>query len=267
MDNVLFELFVIIAELLIIAGSFVVLVYAGKFISDKIKSSSYFKSSKYLNPQEYLPEEEVFTIKQVFYLVMVLILIIIMLYLLFGWREGSYNLLILDIVVSIYLGIQIDKSSFRNKCLLILLVPFGFLSYVILSEVVLVVWSILHMLAFVYFIKKYCQKFIEYTETNGLGITIMLLFIIIFISFFITIVVEGVSPLNSIVMVSNAFTSNGYAVLGSSGWGKMNALFLVWSGFILSGVGTATLAVEIVLRYANGRFDRLEELAKKNKKK
>ena len=94
----------------------------------------------------------------------------------------------------------------------------------------------------------------------------MLLFLIVFVSFFITIVVEGVSPIDSIAMVSNAFTSNGYAILGSTGFGKLNAIFLVWSGFILSGVGTATLTVAIVMSHVNDKFDHLEDLVKKNKK-
>ena len=67
-------------------------------------------------------------------------------------------------------------------------------------------------------------------------------------------------------MTSNAFTSNGYAVLGNSSVGKLNSLILVWSGFILSGVATATLTVAIVMKRVNNDFDRLEELVKKNKK-
>ena len=94
----------------------------------------------------------------------------------------------------------------------------------------------------------------------------MLLFIIIFISFFVTIVVEHVTPIDSIAMVSNAFTSNGYSILGTSGLGKVNAIFLVWSGFILSGVGTATLTVALVVKQVNHKFDHLENLIKKNKK-
>ena len=81
-----------------------------------------------------------------------------------------------------------------------------------------------------------------------------------------TIVVEGVASFDSIAMVSNAFTSNGYAILGKSGLGKVNAIFLVWSGFILSGVGTATLTVAIVMSQVNSKFDHLEDLVRKNKK-
>jgi hypothetical protein len=67
-------------------------------------------------------------------------------------------------------------------------------------------------------------------------------------------------------MVSNAFTSNGYAILGKSSLGKVNSIILVWAGFILSGVGTATMTVAIVKRHLNKRFDDLEEMVKKNKK-
>ena len=65
-------------------------------------------------------------------------------------------------------------------------------------------------------------------------------------------------------MVSNAFTSNGYAVLGDSPIGKLNSLFLVWGGYILSGVGTATLATALVSRHFNKKFKELEELIKSN---
>ena len=77
-------------------------------------------------------------------------------------------------------------------------------------------------------------------------------------------VVEGVNPLDSLVMVSNAFTSNGYAVLGKTIPGKINSLFLVWSGYLISGVGTATLTAAILTRHFNRKFDKLEELIKKN---
>ena len=120
---------------------------------------------------------------------------------------------------------------------------------------------------FIYFIKVYYDRFKEYTESNGLGITIILLFVLVFVSFFITQIDEGVNPLDALVMVSNAFTSNGYAVLGSSIPGKINSVFLVWGGYILSGVGTATLTAAILVRHFNHKFDELEELIKKNNEK
>ena len=104
------------------------------------------------------------------------------------------------------------------------------------------------------------DKFIEYTRSNSLGITILLLFSIIFISFLVTQVVENKNPLDSLVMVSNAFTSNGYAVLGSSIPGKINSIFLVWGGYIISGAGTATLTAAILLRHFNARIRKLEKV-------
>ena len=100
----------------------------------------------------------------------------------------------------------------------------------------------------------------EYTNSNGLGVTIIMVFMIIFISFFITQIVEHKNPLDALVMVSNAFTSNGYAVLGKSIPGKINSIFLVWGGYIISGAGTATLTAAILIRHFNKRVKRLEKI-------
>ena len=117
----------------------------------------------------------------------------------------------------------------------------------------------IHIPVYIYFIKVYYDKFREYTEANGLGIAVILLFVIIFISFLLTQIVENVDPLDSLVMVSNAFTSNGYAVLGTSIAGKINSLVLVWGGYILSGVGTATLTAGILISHFNKKLDDVNE--------
>lgn len=266
MVDFIFEFVLFIVQLLIVCGVFTVLFYVGKSAHNWIKSKDKFQSSRILNPQEYLPEEEIHTIRQVFYLAMILIFSMNILYLLFSWRENSFNLLLFDIIVSLYLAIRIDGSSSKNRIILFALIPFGSLAYLMFGDSSVFWLDFFHFIVFLYFIKQYFSKFTEYTETNSLGITIMLLFLIIFVSFFVTILVEGVSPINSIVMVSNAFTSNGYAVLGKSGIGKIDSLVLVWSGFLLSSVGTATLTVAIVMRHVNEQFDNLEELVKKNRK-
>ena len=60
-------------------------------------------------------------------------------------------------------------------------------------------------------------------------------------------------------MISNAFTSNGYALLGSSTAGKIDSIILVWGGYLLSGVGTATLTAAIIGRYLKSKLESQEE--------
>ena len=182
-------------------------------------------------------------------------------------KESSSDLLyfaIFDVILSLYVAITIDKTSNWHKLLVVLLIPFGALTYLFFSFTLVSILDLIHVPVFMYLIKYYYDDFKRYTETNSLGITIVLLFAIIFISFFNTVIVENGNPLDSLVMVSNAFTSNGYAVLGSTIPGKINSLFLVWSGYLISGVGTATLTAAILTKHFNRKFDKLEELIKKN---
>ncbi len=246
---------------------FAILCKVLKFTFNKLKASECFKSFRLFHLEEYFPEEQETEIRQIYYLAMIVLFVLNFLYLIVYWRNSTFTMVVFDILISAYLAITINKSSRKIKWLLLfLLVPFNSIAMVIFSGSFVYPLDIFHSLAFLYFIKVYYDKFINYTETNSLGITIMLLFIIVFVSFLFTTVVENVSPLDALVMASNAFTSNGYAVLGKSSVGKFNSIILVWNGFILSGVATATLTVAIVMKHVNNDFDRLEELVKKNKK-
>lgn len=261
------EIIVFIVNFLICGLVFIVSFYAVRFIWPRILRNSTLNTSKFLSLKNYLPDEEAQTIKQLYYLIMIIIFVFIILYSIFGWTSGRHVIIVIDIVFSIYLAYEMDKRSVQRKFLFFFLIPFGSISSVILGGYLPFIFlDLLHCLSYLYMIKVYYKKFQDYTQTNGLGIAIMLLYLIIFVSFFITIVVENVSPLDSMVMVSNAFTSNGYAILGSSGIGKVDSIILVWGGFLLSGVGSATLAVAIIRRNLSKRFDHLEELIKKNKK-
>jgi hypothetical protein len=100
----------------------------------------------------------------------------------------------------------------------------------------------------------------EYTESNGLGITIVLLFVIIFSSFFITQYAEGVNALDSLVMISNQFTGNGCGVFGNSIAGKLNSLLLVWGGYVISGASAATLTAAILVKHFRKRIEEIEKL-------
>ena len=237
---------------------FLVLVVIGTFIYNRI----IVNSNKLSDLGEVLPEDEIYTLKQVFYLIMMALAFADILYsLIVGlYSEGSLYFAIFDMVFSLFLALTLDKSSLKGKILLLLLVPYDSINFLLHANFILISFvDVIHGLIFIYFIKVYYDKFREYTESNGLSITILLLFVIVFVSFIITQIVEGVNPLDSLVMVSNAFTSNGYAILGNSIAGKLNAIILVWGGYILSGVGTATLTVAILMGHFNHKFDDVEQ--------
>ena len=253
---------------------FLALMFVFRFIINKLKNSSY----KLLNPKEYLPEEELHSLRQMSFLIMMALLFISVLYNVVYIGKDLISFVIFDILISLYVATQLDKRTWKNRILLIILIPYGSLTYFLFGKSLTGYLALLHVPVFIYFIKVYYDKFREYTESNGLGIAIILLFTIIFVSFFITQIAENVNPLNSLVMVSNAFTSNGYAVLGSSVVGKINSVFLVWGGYTLSGVGTATLTAAILKKHhdvknrelydkideMDKKIDNLEELIKKN---
>ena len=263
------DIFLIIYEFVIAILIFGALFVAGKLIFKKLKDSK----SRVLNPLEYFPEEEVQTLRQVFYLVMMLIFFVFILYIIVVPGNDFMGVAVVHLLVSLYIAFTLDYSSWKNRVLFFLLIPYESIALIAFNEsIVLLPIYAIHVLVYAYLIKAYYGKFRHYTETNSLGITIILLFSIIFVSFIVTCFAENVDPLNSLVMVSNAFTSNGYAILGNTGIGKLTAIFLVWGGYTISGVGTATLTVAILSRHykkreneLNKRLDELESLIKNNK--
>ena len=240
------EILKAIAEIAI----FLILMGIIKIIRDYLGKKSY----RILNPKEYFPDEEIHSLKQIFYLIMMALFFINILYSLIMPKNDVIYLALLDIFISLYVAVTLDKSTLKNKILVLLLIPFGSLTYILFRYSLVGFLDLLHVPIFIYLIKLYYDKFKMYTKSNGLGITIILLFIIIFLSSLFTQIVEGVNALDSLVMVSNAFTSNGYAVLGSTILGKIDAILLVWAGYILSGVGTATLTAAILIRHYNSKL-------------
>jgi hypothetical protein len=251
-----------IVQIIVEAFAFLILVAIGEFVVKKLKESD----NQFLDPKEYLPDEELHSVKQVYYLIMMALCFIIVLYLFVFDSSDLIYATIFDVILSMYIAITIEKDSKLHKILVILLIPFGSLTYMFFDFTLIGFLDLIHLPIFIYLMKYYYDNFKRYTENNSLGITIVLLFLIIVISFFFTIFVEGVNPLDSLVMVSNAFTSNGYAVLGSTIPGKINSLFLVWSGYLISGVGTATLTAALLIKHFNRKFEKLEELIEKNNK-
>lgn len=250
-----------LGHLVIVIVLFLTLTVVGTYLVKKIPSSNI----RFLRPIEYLPQDEIHTLRQVLYLALMAMCFINVLYsLIYAYSSDLIYFTIFDCILSLYIAITIDKSTPRRKILILLLIPYGSLAYVMFGISLVGILDLIHVPVFLYFVKYYYDKFTEYTTSNGLGITIILLFSIVFFSFLLTTYVEGKNPLDALVMVSNAFTSNGYAVLGESIPGKINSLILVWGGFIISGVGTATLTAAILTRHFNKKFEKLEELIKSN---
>jgi hypothetical protein len=229
----------------------------GGFIFNKLKN----RYGKSIDVNELLPDDEVHTLRQVFYLILMALCIVNVFYSLTVVTEiDIIFLMVFDIIFSLYFAITIDKSSTKNKILWLLLIPYGSLSYCFFGPNLVILMDIIHVLTFIYLAKLNFDKFMEYTNSHGLGITIILLFVIIFASFFITQYAEGVNALDSLVMVSNEFTGNGFSVFGDSILGKLNSLLLVWGGYVLSGVGAATLTAAILNKHFKKRFKELERL-------
>ncbi|WP_407413811.1 hypothetical protein [Methanobrevibacter sp.] len=256
MDGVYGHILALILEVII----FFILVAIGTVIYKWVRVSI----DKRLAKGDLLPEDEIHTLKQVFYLIIMSLAFVNILYSIINGITLIY-FVIFDIVLSVFLAVALDKSSTKGKLLLLLLVPFYSLNMLMFNFTLVSYVNLIHVLVFAYFVKLYYDKFREYTESNSLGVTILILYVVVFVSFILTQIVEGVNPLDSLVMVSNAFTSNGYAILGSTIGGKLNAIVLVWAGYILSGVGTATLAATILMKHFNHKFRDVEESNKELK--
>ena len=221
------------------------------------------RHNRLLNATEYLPKEETH-----FYLIIITLCFVDILYSIVFWASDDFyrHFIFYDTIVSLIACLAIKKDTTTEKIIMVFLIPLSSLLHSTLDDpaILLLILLAVHFIGLAYVIKVYYGKFIHYTESNGLGISILLLFGLVFVSFIFTSFAEGKNLLDSLVMVSNAFTSNGYAVLGDSPIGKLNSLFLVWGGYILSGVGTATLATALVSRHFNKKFEELEELIKSN---
>lgn len=166
---------------------------------------------------------------------------------------------ILNLTLTFLIVITIDKSTLVRKIFLVVLVPCGALTYLLFNHPMVGLVNYVQIPFFVYLNIYYYDKFMEYTESHSLGISIVLLYVVIFVSFLITYFVENKTPLDSIVMVSNAFSSNGYAVPETSEIGKVNNLVLSWMGIILPSVGTATLTSAILTRHFKKELNDYED--------
>lgn len=236
-----------------------------------------YSNNKFFNPVEYLPDEEIHTLRQVFYLIVIAMSFTIIIYTIISLNAHLFSnyFVFVDIVISLLISLIIKKETILEKMVFLSLIPFASTIFSLLDILMIdpatkvlinpvmyyitMVFMVLHLIGYVYVIKVHISKFNHYTESNGLGISILLLIGIVFFSFIFTPLTEGVDLLDALVMVSNAFTSNGYAVLGTSTLGKINSVILVWGGYILSGVGTATLATALISKHFHRKFEDMNE--------
>lgn len=242
-------------QLLIVVAVFLVLTVLAEFIIKRLKGTNYF-----LSVNDMLPEDEVHSLRQVFYLILMALCIVNIFYALTISDINLVYLAIFDVALSLYFAVTLDKSSTKNKVLWLLLVPYGALSFILFDKENLFVFAVIHIFVFIYFGKQSFDKFREYTSSNGLGVTIVLLFIIIFGGFFVAQYSENANALDSLVIVSNQFTGNGYGIFGETILGKLNSLLLVWGGYVMSGVSAATLTAAILTRRFKREFEELKEL-------
>ena len=217
------------------------------------------------------------TLRQVFFLIVIGMSFTIIIYTLIALSIHSFSnyFVFIDILLSLFVCLIIKKETVFEKIVFLSLIPyastlFSYLDVLMIDPTtkvlinpimyyITMIFIVFHLIGFLYVIKTYISKFNQYTESNGLGISILLLIGIVFFSFIFTPLTEGVDLLDALVMVSNAFTSNGYAVLGTTTLGKINSVILVWGGYILSGVGTATLATALISKHFHRKFEDMNE--------
>ena len=230
--------------------------------------------SMYLDIDQYLPEDEVHNLRQLSYLILSTLLIVDVVYLFF-FNVNEYTLAIFDVFISMVSAVLVYKRTPLRVLAVLCLMPVSstiFALYSLAGSQLFLLTNILHFIAIGYVAVLFVHDFAEYSRSNNLGLYALMLFLIVTISIFVTSIVEKKNLLDAVTMVSNAFTSNGYAVLGSSVFGKLDSVILVWSGYVLSGVGTATLASAILIKHfrakfneLNNKLDELEELIKNQK--
>ena len=240
-----------------------ILILGLSFIIDKLKNGS----NRLLNPSEYFPDEEVKTLKQVYYLVLILLIVLSIINFFFDndlvlSNSSEFYVFnsIVDIIFSIYIATSLYRENLKKYMVLIIfLMPIASFSFLLFGGSLIEIWDFIRIPALLYIIKILYDKFKSYTDENSLGLSIILLFSIVIFSIFSTIILENKDPLDAIVMVSNAFTSNGYAILGQTPGGKINSVILVWSGYIISGAATATLTAAILNRHNRHQMEEYNE--------
>lgn len=216
----------------------------------------------HLNPNDFLPIEEIKSLMQLYFLLIILLIYICIMNFFFNNFGISGELIfinsLIDIILSVFLVTIYYDGSTRGKIISIFLLPIVSISYILFGGSLIRYWDFIRIPILLYLVVIFYNKFIDYTERNNLGKTILILLSIIYTGILLTIVLEKQNPIDAVAMVTNAITSNGYAALGDSEGGVLTSVFLAWGGYIISGVATATLAADIIHRNSRKKFRNME---------
>ena len=169
-----------IALLIVIFIVFFILCFVIKGVINLFKKANH----RYFDLKEYLPEEEITTLRQVAYLSLMLWCFAIIVYS-FLYRDANFiTFAALEIIISAYIVVRINKESIGRKLLVFLIFPYGSLVYFILLPLpnsyaflidpayIISILDFLHIIGYLYLMKMAFDKFRFYTEANGLGVSI-----------------------------------------------------------------------------------------------
>ena len=162
---------------------FVILIFLGGFLK-KIPKKRFF------NLEEYFPKEEIHTLTQVFYLALMTACFVNVMYTFIYVNIDTTYFAILNLTLSLFIAVTIDKTTLLRKLFILVLVPYGALTYLLFNYPLIGLVNFIQIPVFIYLIKYYYDKFMEYTQSHGLGISVVLLFFMIFVCFLITSFIE-----------------------------------------------------------------------------
>lgn len=215
--------------------------------------------------KDYFPIEEILTFKQMYYLILIAcIYFCIMNFFLNRLNPPASEIImiasIVDIIISVYITVSFYDGSTKSRIISVFMFPLTSIAYLAFGGPLIRYWDFIRIPALLYLVVHYYHEFLGHTKENGLDKLILLLISVIYISMVLTLIVQNQNPINALGMVSYAFTSNGYIISDTTTTGGiLVSTLLVWSGYIISGVATATLAAAIVLRNSNEKFESLQK--------
>ena len=247
-------------QILVSIGIFLILCFQAEYFKKMIRKYIH----KVMDPHEYFPKEEILAFRQAHYLILILFIYITIINFCFGkYFEISRGMFIFnsmaDIIISLIIIMVFYRCRTKSRILSLMLMPLPSIASLVFGGTQLGFWNFLRIPALLYVVVISYHKFLDFSEKNEVGKMILLLLSIIFFCLILTIIFENQNPMNSLAMVTNAITSNGYAVPTDSTGGVLTSTFLAWTGYVLSGVGTATLAAGIIHRQSKMKLKKLED--------